>query len=192
MRPEKGLSSEVKRLTGLYIQSCETILSRFQTAVDQFNREFQHGSIRTNRNSTKTRLRGATFHIPTGGPIRVVFFGPKQTGIRLRGGEVIGGGWIGVARGRSANLVLREESSDDLHGRWTICEFKLMALADPRKLIARLGLTKQTVQPFGFNSSVDFYDQMRWATRGLHVLTCDFVDDIEGHFAALVEMACKM
>ena len=51
---------------------------------------------------------------------------------------VVGGGWIGLRQGRSANLVLLREGDDDLHGRWVACEITLSALVDPREFITGL------------------------------------------------------
>jgi hypothetical protein len=43
-----------------------------------------------------------------------ISFEPRKSGINVRGGEIIGGGWIGIANGRSANLVLLKHGLDDL------------------------------------------------------------------------------
>ncbi len=103
---------------------------------------------------------------------------------------VIGGGWIGVTDGRSANLVLLRQSEDDLYGRWIVCEVKLMALADPRKIIGRFGITAQTIEPFGFSDSF-FYDYIGYAQGGLHVFTYNFTENVEEYFAALIAEGCK-
>jgi hypothetical protein len=97
---------------------------------------------------------------------------------------VIGGGWIGLHNGRSANLVLLQQAADDPYGRWSICEVRIMALADPRKIIGQFGITTTTVIPFGFKDAY-FYDQIRYTT-GLHVFTYQFAYDAEAFFAAML------
>ncbi len=131
-----------------------------------------------------------TFHIPSGHNITVTFFEPKISRIKIRGGEIIGGGWIGVSEGRSANLVLLKEGPDDLYGRWVACEIGIIALADGRRLIGQFGLTERTVVPFGFKDAY-FYDQMQYATGMMHVFTYNFIDDVVDYFAQLILEACK-
>jgi hypothetical protein len=72
---------------------------------------------------------------------------------------------------------LLKEAADDLYGRWSACEIGIMAMADPRKLIGRFGITERTVLPFGFKDAY-FYDQIRYATGIMHAFTYDFIDDI--------------
>lgn len=152
--------------------------------VEQFNRGFQLEKIAVRKDFA------ATFYcLPTGNSIQVTFFAPQGTGTKIRGGVVIGGGWIGLTAGRSANLLLLRESNDDLYGRWVVCEVKLMALTDPQKIIGQFGVTAQTVQPFGFKDAV-FYDQIRY-TQGVHAFTYDFIDNVENYFATLIVEGCK-
>jgi hypothetical protein len=87
-------------------------------------------------------------------------------------------------------LVLLRESNDDLYGHWVVCEVKLRATADPWKIIGQFGITKETVQPFGFGESF-FYDQIRCAQGGVHVFTYDFIGNVEDYFAALIAEGCK-
>jgi hypothetical protein len=168
-----------------YRHSCEELLRRLQPAIEQFNREFQFGKISARKDA------GATyFCLPTGNAVEVSFFAPRLTGIKIRNGIVNGGGWIGLRTGRSANLVLLKEGNDDLYGRWIVCEVKLMALADPRKIIGRFGITAQTVQPFGFKDSY-YYDQIQYAQGVLHAFTYTLIDNVEEYFATLIADACK-
>ena len=103
---------------------------------------------------------------------------------------MVGGGWIGLAQGRSANLVLLNQRPDDLYGRWVVCEIGIRAFADPAKLIGRFGITRNTVIPFGFKDAY-FYDQIQYATWMVHAFTYSFTDDVIGFFASLVHEACK-
>ena len=104
---------------GLYSYSCRKLLEEFQPLVEQFNQTFQHGKI-----TCDPRL-GCIYRIPQGREIQVLFFEPVKPGIKIRNGEVIGGGWIGISRGRSANLVLLKQSPDDLYGQWVVCEIRI-------------------------------------------------------------------
>jgi hypothetical protein len=176
--------NERMRQVDLYRYSCDTLLQQFDPVVEQFNRQSQHGQI------TRQRNIFVTYVIPTRQNIIITFYEPKKSGIKIRGGELIGGGWIGISQGRSANLVLLKESQDDLYGRWFVCEIGIMAMADPRKLIGRFGITEQTTLPFGFRDA-DFYDQLRYATGITHVFTYNFIDGVPDYFAQLVLEACK-
>lgn len=93
--------SERQRTANLYRHSCETLLESLNPLMEQFNRQFQHGKI-----TCESLGRANHYSVPSGPTISISFFEPKKSGIKVRGGEIIGGGWIGIAEGRSANLVL--------------------------------------------------------------------------------------
>jgi eukaryotic-like serine/threonine-protein kinase len=179
----KQKESETQHL--LYSHSCKALLESLLLPVEQFNREFQLGKIEIGEEYGVTYYR-----LPTGNSIQVSFFAPVLTGINIRGGVVVGGGWIGLRPGRSANLVRLRESNDDLYGRWVVCEVKLRAPFDPRTTIGQFGITMQTVQPFGFGESF-FYDQIQCAQGGVHVFTYDFIGNVEDYFAALIAEGCR-
>jgi len=179
----KAREAETER--HLYSRSCLGLLERFQAAVDRFNSQFQLGRIESRQDVGTTR-----YTLPTGNAIEVAFFEPRKTDIKIRGAVVIGGGWIGLLHGRSANLVLLKEGGDDLYGRWIVCEIGLMALADPRKLIGRFGIAADTVVPFGFKDAY-FYEQIYWAQGGLHAFTYNLIDDADEFFAGLMLEGCK-
>jgi hypothetical protein len=177
--------SEHEREINLYRHSCEMLLESLKPIIDQFNRQYQHGQI-TCDSLGLTNIYG----VPSGQSITISFFEPKKSKIKVRGGEIIGGGWIGVAEGRSANLVLLKHGSDDLHGRWIVCEIGIMAMANTRTLIGRFGITAETIIPFEFRDS-DFYDQMQYAAGIMHVFTYNFIEDVVDFFAQLLNEALK-
>ena len=177
--------NEREKQLELYRCSCEMLLRELRPVVEDFNQRYQHGQIRWSKDVGST-----TCTIPHGQTICITFFEPKRSGIKIRGGEVIGGGWIGLYKGRSANLVLLKTNADDLYGQWAVCEIGIMALADVSKLIGKFGISHDTVVPFGFKDAY-FYDQIRYASGGLHVFTYQFVEDISEYFAHLVLEACK-
>lgn len=180
----KAKDAETQRL--LYSRSCKALIQDLGPIAEQFNSQFQFGKIETRDEHGRT-----FFRLPTLNTIEVSFFEPRQTTIRISGGVVVGGGWIGLVGGRSANLVLLRDSPDDLYGRWVLCEVRFMALVgDRRKLIGRFGLTEQTVEPFGFKDAF-FYDQMQYAQGGLHVFTYAVRGDVTSYFADLIKEGCS-
>lgn len=176
---------EREKQLGLYRYSCGNLLELLKPIIEQFNQEFQHGQI-TRRGDVGRII----YTIPMGQSIELAFFEPLKSGVTIRNGEVIGGGWIGLAQGRSANLVLLKHGADDLYGRWIVCEVGIMALADPSKLIGKYGVTRNTIIPFGFKAEY-FYDQIRYATGMLHAFTYTFTEDVVGFFAQLLHDACR-
>jgi len=167
----------------LYRYVCGTLLEQLNPVIEQFNQEFQHGQI-TRRGDAGLII----YDIPLGQTIQVSFFEPKG-GIKIRNGELIGGGWIGLSRGRSANLVLLKHSADDLYGHWMICELRIMGLINPATLIGQFGITRDTIEPFGLKDA-HFYEQMQYVGMG-HIFNYNFSDDVVGFFATLIHVACK-
>ncbi len=112
----------------LYRYSCVQLMEDLKLIIDEFNKESQQGQI------TTEALAGMTiYQIPHGQNIQLSFFRPHK-GIKIRSGEVIGGGWLGLSKGRSANLVLLRHGPEDLYGSWSICEVKIMGLVRPQTL----------------------------------------------------------
>ena len=177
--------SEHEKQIGLYRYSCTTLLEELDPLVKQFNEKFQHGQI--------TRSDGPlfTYRIPLGRDIAISFFQPRPSGIKIRDGEVIAGGWIGISNGRSANLVLLRDGPDDIYGHWTVCEIGISAMMNPAKLIGKFGVTDGMPLPFGFKAEY-FYDQIRYATGIVHAFTYSFfAGGATDYFALLLREACS-
>ncbi|OLB38044.1 MAG: hypothetical protein AUH11_07710 [Acidobacteria bacterium 13_2_20CM_57_17] len=169
----------------LYRYSCAALLAQLDPVVEQFNQEFQYGQI------TRREEAGIIFyHIPQCHSIQVSFFRPPDSPMKVRNGEVIGGGWIGLSQGISANVVLLKHGADDLYGRWSICEIKISGIVNPPSLIGQFGITKHTVEPFGFKAEY-FYEQMQYVGMA-HVFNYFFSDDVTGFFAKLIHESCKI
>jgi serine/threonine protein kinase len=181
----RAQQDEREKQLGLYRYSCGELLEQLNPVVEQFNREFQHGQI-----TRRGDAGGIIFSLPHGISIQLAFFEPRKSGIKIRNGELIGGGWIGLTQGRSANLVLLKHGPDDLYGHWAICELKIMGLVRPATLIGKFGITRNTVEPFGLKAEY-FYDQMQYATGMGHIFNYYFNDDVVGFFAALIHEAFK-
>lgn len=178
----RAQQDERQKQLGLYRYACAALLEKWDPIIEQFNRDFQYGEIK--RSGVGNPI---IYDIPLAQSIQVGFFEPKR-GIKIRNGELIGGGWIGLTKGRSANLVLLKHGADDLYGHWTVCELKFMALVNPIKLIGQFGITPDTVEPFGLKAEY-FYDQMQYATGTTHVFNYGFNDDLVGFFASLIHDA---
>jgi len=166
----------------LYRYACGELLEKFDPIIEQFNQQFQHGQI------TRRGDAGIVYDVPLGQSIFINFYEPRRLAIRIRNGELIGGGYIGLAKGRSANLVLLKYGADDLYGHWRICELKIMGLIRPATLIGKLGITADTVEPFGLKPQY-FYDQMQFANGTGHVFNYYFNDDVADFFATLIREA---
>ncbi len=184
-------AEEQRRVQNLYQSSCENLLDTLMPPIEQFNRSYQFGKIDIRRSEGQRMPPSAEFILPNGGLISVRLFYPSNRGVQLHRKELIGGGWIGIEKGRSANLLLMRTSSDDLYGEWSVCEVKIMALADPRKLIGRFGITQDTVEPFGFKNQNDFYEQIPYANGGLHVFTYSLGLNVVDRFSTLILDACS-
>jgi len=180
------LAQRDKRQTqlDLYRYSWASLLAELDPVVEQFNQEFQYGQI------TRHEELGTIYHIPQGHSILLSCFRPPDSPIKIRNGELIGGGWIGLSQGISANLVLLKHSGDDLYGRWNICEIKIAGNVHPVSLIGKFGITKHTVEPFGFKAEY-FYEQMQYVGMA-HVFNYFFSDDVTGFFAKLIHESCKI
>jgi len=85
--------------------------------------------------------------------------------------------------------VFLKHGADDLYGHWAICELKFDGRVNPGKLIGQLGITRETVEPFGFKAEY-FYDQMQYSEMG-HVFNYFFSDDVARFFATLIHEAVK-
>jgi serine/threonine protein kinase len=103
---EKARRHERETQLGLYRYSCGTLLEQLNPVVEQFNQEFQHGQITRHGDAG-----GIIYTMPHGQSIQLAFFEPRKSGTRIRNGELIGGGWLGLTQGRrptscSLNTVL--------------------------------------------------------------------------------------
>ena len=96
-------SHDAERKTKLYFHSCEELLKKFDAVVATFNSQFQLGTIEVSRRTgIFDQPREVDYSIPGGRSIVVRFFLSEETGIRVQGGELVGGGLIRIANGRGA------------------------------------------------------------------------------------------
>lgn len=181
------LKKQDKRETQLdfYRFSCAEVLAQLEPVVAQFNESFQGGQI------TRRTDGGVTiFDIPEGASIQVHFFRPPDNGIKTNIGEVIGGGWIGIYNGRSANLTLLRQTPDDEYGVWKICEMKVGGIYNPAAIMRQIGLKANTAEPFGLAAD-GFYEHIQFIRGPGHVLNYILHNSLGDFFAELLAAACK-
>jgi len=176
--------SEREKQLGLYQYSCNQVIEELKPLVEQFNEMFQDGKI--------TCAYGPPFiyRIPQGRDISVAFFEPLKSGFKIGRGEVIGGGWIGISHGRSANLVLLKQTRDDLYGHWQVCEIGISGIVKAASLIGKFGLTEGMVLPFGFKDAY-FYEQIQYANGTTHIFNYNFVGGVAEFFTVLLRESCS-
>jgi len=171
----------------LYQVAFKELIARWDTIVDSFNVEFQGGAIVKRWRSPRVR----EYALPNAPSIVVTLFARKETNVKIAGGNVVGGGFIGISGGKSASLVLIRESTSDLYGRWIGCLVQISALAVPERSLARLS-GKPADEPFGFQTESDFYEHIEWASGGTHVFTYELRDDLDQVFRELLHHAYSM
>ena len=128
------------------------------------------------------------YSVPQGQMIHLAFFEPRKSGIKVRNGEVIGGGWIRLTNGRGANLVLLKYVADDLYCHWVVCEVECMPLANPDKIIWQVRNIRET-QLYRLVSKTPISTIKFNTQRGWSPFTYRFTDDVAWFFAALIRAA---
>ncbi len=180
---ERG--EEAYKQRELYEYSCERLVECFSAVVTDFNANYQSGSIIIDRGQRNT---GCVFLLPGASSIKLHFFSPRNTRIRLRAGELMGGGYLGIEGGIGCNLVLLRHGGDDLYGAWSACSLKFSALVDPRAVASNLGMSVPKVEPFGLQGEQLFYEHIQWAAGGAHVFIYEFRSDMDTLFADYLEL----
>jgi len=185
---EEHIRSAEQELEQLYRVSFHQLISSWDKIVDSFNKEFQGDGIRKlSESSFKFE-----YQLPHAPSIRVVLYSCRKTDINIAGGNLIGGGFIGIERGISANLLLIKKSTEDIYGQWIACFVKLHALVDPQKSLSRLSSLPE-VQPFGFASESDFYEHIANAgSGGMHIFTYEIKTDLGQLFRDFLDTAFSM
>jgi eukaryotic-like serine/threonine-protein kinase len=181
---EQQLAEKEARKNELYRYSCEQLTDIFDAIVEQFNLRYQYGMI---------MQQGPLSHrylLPNGGLIIFSFFPRHESDLKIKGGQLLGGGYIEVEHSISANVILVSDGDDDLYGRWIGCLLKL-GIVNPGKIVGTRGLSEQTVEPFGLKYKQDFYYDIQFAERGTHIFTYDLRTDIQQFLVDLLETALQ-
>ena len=180
---EQQSAEKEARKNELYRYSCKQLIDAFDNVVEQFNSQYQHGKITHHAGPS-----GLRYVLPTGGHITFSFFPRHESDLRIKGGQLIGGGHIEVERNISANLLLVCDGDDDLYGRWIGCFLRIRGFVDPRKIIGRYGIT---TEPFGLKYQQDFYHHIEWAEHGLHSFKYELRTDMKQFFIDILETALQ-
>ena len=184
---EQQMAEKETRKNELYQYSCKQLTDAFDDVVEQFNSQYQHGKVTIHHVGPS----GLRYVLPTGGHITFSFFPRRESDLRIKGGQLIGGGHIEVEHSISTNLLLVRDGDDDLYGRWIGCFLRISAIVDPRKIMGTRGITPRTVQPFGLEYEGDFYKDMQWAERGMHIFKYELRTDIQQFFIDILETALQ-
>lgn len=185
---EEHKRSTEQELDQLYQVSFEQLISSWDKIVETFNKGFQGDGIRKFSESG-FRLE---YQLPKAPSIQVVRYSRKKTDINIAGRNLIGGGFIGVKSGLSANILLIQKSSEDIYGQWLACFVKLHALMDPQKALSHLS-SPPRVLPFGFFSESDFYEHIFYAGVGrMHIFTYELKTDLDQVFRSFLDSAFSM
>jgi hypothetical protein len=161
---------------------------QWDAIVDSFNKEFQGGTITKVRQTEKNIY----YKLPNAPRITVSLFHRQEANIKNAGGDLIGGGFVGIDGGISANILLIKESPEDIYGKWVACLVKLSAVVDQRKALLRLSRPPQ-VEPFGFKSESDFNEHIRYAGVSImHIFIYELKMDLDQLFRDLLEAAYSM
>lgn len=179
--------SAVNELNQLYQLAFDQLISRWDSIIDSFNTKFQGGKIRKTSHST----RNFTYQLPNAPSISVSLFSRQEIDIKIAGGNLIGGGFIGIEGSASANMLLIKESAEDIYGKWVVCFVKFSPIADVKRVLSSLSRTPQ-VQPFGFQSETDFYKHIRYVDGGVHIFTYELKIDLDQLFRDLLDIAYSL
>lgn len=170
----------------LYRHACAGLVKSFDGIMEHFNRGYQLGKIAT----SIYHIDGRRYSIPTGGAIKCAFFSRCRRDFPLGTGQLVGGGFLGIENGVSANLLLLREAKDDLYGKWLGCLVNLSYVAHPSDLIGRWGITERSVFPMGFGSEPEFYEEIKYALGGpLHIFKYEIRGDVKKLFTDMLETA---
>lgn len=176
------LTEKENRKNELYHYSCKQLINAFDSVVEQFNAQYQQKRIAKRSEGLNTYV----YTMPNGGLITFTFFPRKETDIQIKGGQLIGGGYVEIENSVSANLLLVQDGEDDLYGRWIGCLLKL-GLGDPSKVVGSRGITRQTKVPFGLKYESDFYQDMRYAEHGIYIFNYELRTDIDTFLVDVLE-----
>jgi len=126
--------------------------------------------------------------MPGGQSITISFFEPRIPPMQLRFGTLLGGGWVGLRNGRSANLLLTRYHAEDVYGEWSICELTISALVGSVAVLSQLGLRQGQLMPFGLKDAY-FYDNIRHINGAGHVINYHVRKDVVNYFEELMASA---
>lgn len=160
------------RQAEFYLHSCEALVRELDQVAETFNEKTQGATIEVQKGENQRRL----YVVPNQVGIELRFFAQGPGTIRLCGGTLTGGAFLGVSHpmGLSGNFLRVQMGENDLYGEWRFCFTKVHALVgDPREIQSKYSVT---AEPFGFRRHDHFFDEIQWAGQGgMHIFTYEIV-----------------
>jgi eukaryotic-like serine/threonine-protein kinase len=174
-----------------YKYSCSKVLAKVQAVIDSFNCQFQFGQIIA---SPSPQGNSVLYTLPQGQKFRCQLFDPTAEDIRVRGGRLFGGGYIGPVSDKvgGANLLLIRADEDDACGDWIGCVMTLNSVMGRPDRYRSRGLPSNWSgnygETFGFENPAHFYEHIR-KTAMMYAFKFQFHDDLDALFVETLQHA---
>lgn len=185
-------------------QSSRRLLAQFDEIIEVLNQQDGIDPIRIAGDGIVSRV----FALPNGRRVVCNTFGLNQKMER----PVLGGGYLGVEGGLSANLLLMGQPDDIASGTWSAVEVTVMALIAGEARLkwyreARLSDAKirfveffdgnepwrrDSPSFFGFEDADLFYEHYTRGNRAMHVYSFSLRPDVIGTFSDIVRLGLRM
>ncbi len=185
-------------------ESALRLLARFDAVIAALNEQETTYPIQINGEGTLTRQ----YALSNGRTLACNIFGVAPG--RPPRGTILGGGYIGIEGGLSANLVLQGQPDDIASAHWSAVEVTVLALiyGDSRfKLYREAGLTDATIryaefmngnEPwrrdspsyFGFPDARLFFEHVSYT--GMHTYQLQIVPDLDRIFNEILVLGVRM
>jgi len=184
---EQQREEREREIQDAYLASFGEALAQWDALVGSFNAAYQGGEIRKEVISSKQ----VVYSLPNAPLVSFSLFPRRESGIEIGGGHLVGGAFVGIRGGPSANLLLVRESTHDLYGRWLGCLVEISAVVPAQNALSTLAQPPSSV-PFGFRCESDFYQEIGYARSGvMHVFTYKLCGDLKVLFTNLLEVAFR-
>jgi hypothetical protein len=185
-------------------QSARRLLTQFDEIIEVLNQQDGIDPIGIAGDGIVNRL----FTLPNGRTVICNTFGLNQKMER----PILGGGYLGLDGGLSANLLLMGQPDDIASATWSAVEVTVMALIDGDarlKWYREARLSDSTIRfvefldsndiwrrdsPsfFGFQDADLFYEHYTRGNRAMHVYTFNMRPDVIGTFSEIVRLGLRM
>jgi serine/threonine protein kinase len=197
--------SERKKSSGEeFKQSSMRLLARFDEIIEAINEHETTYPIQIKGQGTLSRK----YMLSNGRTLVCEIFGAPAE--RAPRGNVLGGGYIGVDGGLSANLILQGQPDDIASAHWSGVEGTVMALIAGQtrlKWYREAGLSDDTIryaefmngnEPwrrdspsyFGFRKAGAFFEHFSYT--GMHVYSFQIVPDVDRIFSEILTLGVRM
>ncbi len=185
-------------------QSALRLLARFDAVIAAINEHETTYPIQVKGEGTLSR----SYILSNGRTLACEIFGPAPG--RPPRGTVLGGGYVGVDGGLSANLIIQGQPDDVASAYWSAVEATVMPLMDGNnrlKWYREAGLSDDTIryvefmngnEPwrrdspsyFGFRKAAAFFEH--FSRTGMHVYQFQIVPDLDRIFNEVLLLGIRM